>query len=569
MWSADGARLFYMSDRSGAENIWEQPIGGTAKPVTAFTKGRVLWPSISADGKTIVFERDLGLWRLDVATGKAARIVVTLRGAPAGDGTERLTLQNRFSDLALSPDGRKVAFVARGEIFAAASKEGDPSERLTRTDAAEADPVWAPDSRRLAYVSARDGQYQLYLYDFGTRAESRLTQDAAGAHLPRWSPDGKQIAYLRGRERLMVIDVATRAEREVARGEFGLPPLGGGRPFAWSPDGAWLAYYAVGARRFTNVHRVPVAGGTGKPVSFVSNVSGNMVTWSPDGKFLLFGTAQRTENNAIARVDLLKRTPRFREDQFRDLFREEVTRPSSPATPPSTTPATPATNPARPPTTDPATPAPTPAPTPGPTTAPATAPSTPDTPSRGAGTPAAGAAPARPATPPVKVEVVGDDIRRRLGFLPVGLSVNDHAITPDGKTLVLTATVAGQTNIYTYSLDELAREPPVARQVTSTPGGKSGLQIAPDGKEVYYLEQGRIASVTLESRAVRQVRSRPIWRCGSTASGRSSSTRPGPTCATGSTTRHCTAPTGTACARPMRRTSRAAPTPTNCGACCR
>jgi tricorn protease len=499
MWSADGTRLFYMSDRSGAENIWEQPIGGTAKPITTFTKGRVLWPSISVDGKSIVFERDLGLWRLDVATGKAAPVAVTLRGAPAGDGTQRLTLQNRFSDLALSPDGRKVAFVARGEVFAAASKEGDPSERLTRTAAAESDPTWAPDSRRLAYVSARDGQYQIYLYDFSTRTESRLTQDPAGSHLPRWSPDGKQIAYLRGRERLMVIDVATRTERQLATGEFGLPPLGGGRPFAWSPDGAWLAYYAVGARRFTNVHLVPAGGGTGRPVSFVSNAFGNIVTWSPDGKFLLFDTAQRTENNAVARVDLLKRTPRFREDQFRDLFREEVTRPSSPAIP--------ATTPTRPPTPDPAnpTPAPPPSPTPGPTTAPPAAPSTPETPSRGAGAPAATAAPARPATPPVKVEVVWDDIRRRLGFLPVGLSVNEHAITPDGKTLVLTATVAGQTNLYTYSLDELAREAPVARQVTSTPGGKSGLQIAPDGKEVYYLEQGRIASVTLESRAVRQV----------------------------------------------------------------
>ena len=59
MWSSDGATLYFVSDRSGNENLWTRPAaGGETRQVTKFTSGRVLWPSISSDGKTIAFERD-------------------------------------------------------------------------------------------------------------------------------------------------------------------------------------------------------------------------------------------------------------------------------------------------------------------------------------------------------------------------------------------------------------------------------------------------------------------------------------------------------------------------------
>ncbi|HWI18074.1 MAG TPA: hypothetical protein VNT81_10020, partial [Vicinamibacterales bacterium] len=53
MWAADGKSLFYMSDRSGSENLWQAPLEGTARQLTKFGKGRVLWPSITTDARTI------------------------------------------------------------------------------------------------------------------------------------------------------------------------------------------------------------------------------------------------------------------------------------------------------------------------------------------------------------------------------------------------------------------------------------------------------------------------------------------------------------------------------------
>ena len=51
MWSADGSRIYYVSDRNGTQNIWTQPLKGQAKQLTNFTDGRVLWANISYDGK--------------------------------------------------------------------------------------------------------------------------------------------------------------------------------------------------------------------------------------------------------------------------------------------------------------------------------------------------------------------------------------------------------------------------------------------------------------------------------------------------------------------------------------
>ena len=149
-------------------------------------------------------------------------------------------------------------------------------------------------------------------------------------------------------------------------------------------------------------------------------------------------------------------TPRFREDRFRELF-ETPARPSAP--PPTTAPAAPAAPAAR--DTDAA---------------------RPDTTRRDTSR----------AVPTRRFEPVFDDIRRRLTVVPTGLDVFGVSISPDGKSALLTASAANQLNLYVYSLDELATEPPVARQITSTAGFKQFAQWSSDSKEVYYLEGGRI-----------------------------------------------------------------------------
>ena len=454
MWNGDGKSLFYVSDRGGHQNIWTLTLGQQPRQVTKFTDGRVLWPTISTDGKTIAFERDFEIWTLDTASGRAAHVAITRRGLPSGPAVEHLTLNNGFQDLALSPDGRKVAFTARGEVWAASARDGGDAARVTNSYARESQVAWLPDSRRIVYVSERDNVTHLFMYDFTTSKETQLTSASTGDGAPRVSPDGKSLAFVRDGKELRVIDIEAKTERAVATGHLGR----GNRSLAWSPDSRWITYVGVSGPVYRNVYAVLAAGGPSRAVTSIPNGNANNISWSPDGTYLIYNTNQRTEPSQTVRVDLILRTPRFREDRFRDLFRDEPTR-----------------------------------------TPPAERRTEGETPARRENT----APPPRDPSKPV--EIVFDDIRRRASILPVGVEVTSQTFSPDGRSLLLTASAAGQQNLYLYSMDELAREPAVARQLTSTAGAKSDAQFTSDGREVFYLEQGRISVIPVESRQARTI----------------------------------------------------------------
>ncbi|MBD2754637.1 S41 family peptidase [Spirosoma validum] len=458
MWGQDGKTLYYVSDRNQTQNLWSHPLAGKPTMLTTFTNGRVLWPSISYDGKTIVFERDFGLWKYDIASRQTTPISIRLRGVAASPAVDHLKQTNQFRELALSPDGKKVAFTSHGEVFATSAKDGGDATRISHTSANESQPVWTPNSRGLVYVSTRDGAAHLYRYDIATRDETRLTNDPLDDSSPVFSPDGKSLAFIRNGQELRVLDVATKKERLLKKDYLGRPPFASTGSIVWSPDNKWIAFASFGAKTFRNISVVPAAGGVSKPISFLANTFGGNLSWSPDGKYILFSTNQRTETAQIARIDLVPRPPKFREDQFRDLFNEEIPKTLKPVT---VTPSS-ARTAAR------------------------------DTTARTDTTDKGGRSGA--------TAIVFEDIRQRLSLLPVGVDVDAHSISKDGKTLLLVATVAGQQNLYTYSLDELGREQSVARQLTSTAGSKSGAQFSPDGKEIFYIEQGRIQSITLDRR---------------------------------------------------------------------
>ncbi|MBC7947545.1 MAG: PD40 domain-containing protein [Chitinophagaceae bacterium] len=458
MWSPDGKSIYYVSDQTGAQNLYVLPIGGTSKKLTQFDKGRVVWPTISNNGKAIVFERDFKVWYYDIASGKTSPVSIARKGSPAGPGVEHVRLNNQFRDLALSPDGKKAAFTARGEVFVANAKDGGDAMRVTQTTGMESQVTWASNSNILVYVSDRDGASHLYQYNFTNQTETRLTNTNADDASPRFSSNGKLLAFVRNAQELRVLDMTTKNETLITKGYFGFPAFPSQGSYTWSPDNKWLAYAGFGTKTFRNIYVVSASGGESKPVSFLANVFSEGVSWSKDGKYILFNTSQRTENGVVARVDLVPQRPKFREEQFQQMFVD----PTSPApdrqdqrvTPPSNQSVADTSNKAFMKKNESAT-------------------------------------------------IVWEGLQQRLSLLPGGVDVDEHIISPDGNTLVMIANVGNQSNIYSYTLDELSREPAVLKQITSTIAFKSSLQFSPDSKEVFFLEQGRIQSVVLDSRVVK------------------------------------------------------------------
>ncbi len=503
MWSKDGRSLLFMGDASadggpGHENLYEaETTSGAPRQLTHFKDGRLLWPTISYDGSTVVFERNFGIWRADAHSGKAEEVKVTLRGLPSGPGVTH-TAVTGWRDLALSPDGKKIAIAGHGEIFASGAKDGGEAQRLTHTGAEEAEPRWNADSNEVVYRSERDGGSQLYGYSFVTNAERPIAHSARPSTdldvAPTYSPDGKLLAFLRNRKELHVVTMATMADKVVVTGDLDDTAL------AWSPDSHWLVYVPTGTNGFTNLWAVPADGSAaGRELTFLANgQNASHIAWSPDGKYILFDTSQRAETPQLARVDLTAHVPLFREDQFRDLFRKQTT-PGAPDTP---------SEPGRPSTPEDHTP-------PTGDVASLDGAQEPVVPEAGAhagvGKPGAAKKPVEP------TKIVFEGIRERLTLLPLGdLGVRYPVISPDGKTLAFLAETAGEQNIYVYSLDEQAAEPASPKQLTSTHGAKSDIAFSPDSKTVFFMEGsgGRpgasggsegsgVRSVSVESRVVK------------------------------------------------------------------
>ncbi len=376
MWGTDAERIFFMSDRSGAENLWSAPVvGGRAEPLTDFDDGRVLWPSMSTDGQTIAFERDFGVWTFDMASGVARPVEVRLMGSVEGPTAESEVVDDGWSDIAVSPDGEKWAFTRGGDVFATTMEGGVEATRVTRTPAAEQNLVWSPDSRQLLYTSWRTGTPKIYAFDFAAETERAVTEGPGRDQLAEFSPDGNRLLYARlidDESELRVLEWPDGQDRRLA-----IDVAGGA---TWSPDSRWVAYGAE-TDEFTNVMVVPAEGGETRQVSFLANSFFGSLDWSPTGDFLVYRSAQRTEPGRLVKVDLVPLAPTFDEDAFRDLFNEPVDDENDATE-----------NPA------------------------------PSEPRQGA------------VTPPDEVEIVFDDIRRRGGFVDTDFSAGGIVLSPDGET---------------------------------------------------------------------------------------------------------------------------------------
>lgn len=171
----DGSTI-YVSSRHGQNNIWRIPAGRTdadgPRRLTDFkpdegelTVGHgVLDLNVSFDGSTAAFLVWDTLYTLDLTQPGAQPQPVEIYAS--GDtqmlDTRLETLDRQVSEAALSPDGKTLAVVARGEVFVRSTEEDRPTRRVTFTAGREQDIAWSPDNQYLYFASDETGEFAIY-----------------------------------------------------------------------------------------------------------------------------------------------------------------------------------------------------------------------------------------------------------------------------------------------------------------------------------------------------------------------------------------------------------------------
>ncbi|MBO7609908.1 MAG: PD40 domain-containing protein [Muribaculaceae bacterium] len=269
----DGNTVYMLSERDGGSfNVWKFPLNNPSSftAVTNFKTHPVRFLTIARDG-TLCYTQDGALYTQRQG-GQPQRVNIDL----FHDDSDQITNFSKTSGASsaiVSPDGKQVAFVVRGEVFVASVEYGT-TKRITNTPQAERGITWGSDNRTLVYASERNGNWQLVKATIARKddpnfpnattinEEILLPSSTIERAMPDISPDGKKLAFIEDRTKLMVMDIKSGKVHQVTDGSLWYE-TNGGFGYSWSPDSKWIALEFIGNQRdpYTDIGIVSADGG--------------------------------------------------------------------------------------------------------------------------------------------------------------------------------------------------------------------------------------------------------------------------------------------------------------------
>ena len=277
-----GNDIYFISDRDRTMNlfVYHTDTRQTEK-VTNYTDYDIKFPS--TDGKLIVYEQAGYLYRFDPQTRRAEQIHITLNAENIYARTEQKHVANQLTSAGLSADGKRVAVTARGEVFDVPATKG-VTRNITRTPGAnERGADWSPDGKYIAYISDRTGETEIYLQPAEGGDPIQLTTDNdTYIRSLQWSPDSKTVLYTDRKNRIVTVDVSSKAKTVVMQNPerefYGV---------SFSPDSRWLTYTKPAANDFSVVYVYNLADRKEYPVT-EKWYNSSSPAFSTDGKYLVF-----------------------------------------------------------------------------------------------------------------------------------------------------------------------------------------------------------------------------------------------------------------------------------------
>lgn len=301
VFTPDGQTVYFLSERDGSTfNVYSFPISSpqSLKTVTHFKTHPVRFLSMGSNG-TLCYTYDGEIYTQKQGD-KPQKVKIDIIRDDQNTIAD-LNFSNGATSATVSPDGKQVAFIVRGEVFVT-SADYNTTKQITHTPAREAGLTFSPDNRTLAYASERNGNWELYMAKIARKEEANfpnataieeevlLPSDKTERTYPQFSPDGKELAFIEDRNRLMVINLETKKVRQVTDGSTWFS-TGGGFDYSWSPDGKWFTLEFIGNRHdpYSDIGMVSAQGG--KIINLTnSGYTSGSPRWVLDGNAILFIT---------------------------------------------------------------------------------------------------------------------------------------------------------------------------------------------------------------------------------------------------------------------------------------
>lgn len=288
MWKGD--KVYFCSDRDRTMNLFVYDLKTKeTRKLTAYSEFDVKFPSLGDN--FIAYENGGFIYLFDLVQETSLKVSVKIADDILSGRDQIKDASKSVNSYSLSPDGKRITFGARGDIWTVPAKNGITRNLSGTSGIHERNVAWSPDGKYIAYISDKTGEDELFIIrQDGSEPAKQVTKDAdTYKYGAVWSPDSKKLLYSDKKLRLLCVDIESMKVTEIAHSddwEYG--------DFSWSHDSKWIAYTEPVQRGSSLIYLYEMSSGKRYPVTDEWYDCSNPV-FSSDGLYLFF-TSNRDFN---------------------------------------------------------------------------------------------------------------------------------------------------------------------------------------------------------------------------------------------------------------------------------